>query len=60
MAELAGYWRDRAIEWAQEAGDSVMQGYVLLKKSQAAWDDRDALGMRTLAQAVQESLAAAT
>lgn len=54
VAEMAGYWRDRAIEWAQEAGDSVMQGYVLLKKSQAAWDDRDAVDMRTLAQGVQE------
>jgi tetratricopeptide (TPR) repeat protein len=31
-----------------------MQGYVLLKKSQAAWDDRDALRMLALARAVQE------
>lgn len=30
-----------------------MQGYVLLKKSQAAWDDRDGLRMLTLAQAAQ-------
>ena len=49
----AGYWRDRAIEWAQESGDTAMQGYVLLKKAQAAYDDRDALRMLTLAQAVQ-------
>ncbi|HEU5158425.1 MAG TPA: XRE family transcriptional regulator [Streptosporangiaceae bacterium] len=54
MPELAGYWRDRAVEWAQAAGDVSMQGYVLLKKSQAAWDDRDGLGMLTLAQAVHE------
>lgn len=30
-----------------------MQGYVLLKKSQAAWDERDGLRMLTLAQAVR-------
>ena len=33
---LSGHWRDRAMEWAQEAGDLPMQGYLLLKKSQAA------------------------
>ncbi|WP_198679361.1 helix-turn-helix domain-containing protein [Thermomonospora amylolytica] len=54
MPELAGYWRDRAVEWAQAAGDFPMQGYVLLKKSQAAWDERDALRMLTLAEASQE------
>jgi transcriptional regulator with XRE-family HTH domain len=52
--KLADYWRDRAIEWAQEAGDLPMQGYILLKKSQAAWDNRDASRMLALAQAVQE------
>src|SRR5262249_18601268 len=52
--ELANYWRDRATEWAQEAGDGAMQGYVLLKKSQAAWDERDAPRMLTLSQAVQD------
>ncbi|MBO2460346.1 helix-turn-helix domain-containing protein [Actinomadura violacea] len=50
----AGYWRDRAMEWAQTAADSRMQGYVLLKKAQAAWDERDAVGMTTFVQAVQE------
>ncbi|WP_371547551.1 hypothetical protein OG266_20170 [Streptomyces sp. NBC_00554] len=50
----ATYWRDRALEFAQEASDFSMQGYVLLKKSQAAWDERDALHMLTMAQAVQE------
>ncbi|GAA0237738.1 helix-turn-helix transcriptional regulator [Cryptosporangium japonicum] len=50
----AAYWRDRATEWAQEAGDLAMQGYVLLRKSQAAWDDRDAPRMLTLARAAQE------
>jgi transcriptional regulator with XRE-family HTH domain len=48
---LSAHWRDRATEWAQEAGDWPMQGYILLKKSQAAWDDRDGLCMLTLAQA---------
>jgi transcriptional regulator with XRE-family HTH domain len=52
--KLADYWRDRAVEWAQEAGDLAMQGYILLKKSQAAWDTRDASRMLALAQAVQE------
>src|SRR6266567_2735311 len=52
--ELANYWRDRAMEWAQVSGDTPMQGYVLLKKSQAVWDKRDALRMLTLAEAAQE------
>jgi transcriptional regulator with XRE-family HTH domain len=52
--KLADYWRDRAVEWAQEAGDMSMQGYILLKKSQAAWDNRDAVRMLTLAQAAQD------
>jgi hypothetical protein len=54
MPEMADHWRDRAIDWAQEAGDLPMQGYVILKKSQAAWDDRDAPRMPALARAVQE------
>jgi tetratricopeptide (TPR) repeat protein len=54
VPDLANYWRDRAIEWAQVTGDTAMQGYVLLKKSQAAWDERDALRMLTLAEAAQE------
>jgi hypothetical protein len=49
----AGYWHDRAIEWAQEAGDLAMQGYVLMKKSQMAYERRDALRVLTLAQAAQ-------
>ncbi|MGH3753375.1 MAG: XRE family transcriptional regulator [Pseudonocardiaceae bacterium] len=51
---LSGHWRDRAMEWAQEAGDLPMQGYLLLKKSQAAWDERDGLRMLTLAQAAHD------
>ncbi|MEW1837780.1 helix-turn-helix transcriptional regulator [Nonomuraea angiospora] len=54
MPEPAGYWRDRAMEWAQATGDFPMQGYVLLKKSQSAWDQRDALRMLTFAEATQE------
>jgi hypothetical protein len=52
--KTACYWRDRAMEWAQEAGNIAFQGYVLLRKSQAAWDERDALHMLTLAQAAQD------
>jgi DNA-binding XRE family transcriptional regulator/tetratricopeptide (TPR) repeat protein len=47
------YWHDRAIEWAQESGDLAMQGYVLLKKAQLAYDEREPTRMLTLAQAVQ-------
>jgi hypothetical protein len=51
---LAGYWHDRAAEWAQMAGDMALQGYVLLKKSQAAWDERDAARMLMLARAARQ------
>ncbi|WUH97337.1 helix-turn-helix domain-containing protein [Spirillospora sp. NBC_00431] len=54
MPDLANYWRDRAVEWAQASRDLPMQGYVLLKKSQAAWDDRNAVRMLTLAEACQD------
>lgn len=46
-----GYWHDRAMEWAQAANDTAMQGYILLKKAQAAYDDRDAHQLATLAEA---------
>ena len=48
-----GYWHDRAMEWAQESGDTAMQGYILLKKSQTAWDARDGTRMLSLAQVAQ-------
>lgn len=51
----ASFWHDRAIEWAQEAGDMPMQGYVLLKKSQMAYEERDGLRVLTFAQAAQYS-----
>jgi hypothetical protein len=41
------------MEWAQEAGDTAMCGYVLLKKAQVAFDEREPLRMLTLAQAAQ-------
>jgi tetratricopeptide (TPR) repeat protein len=54
VPDTADYWRDRAMEWAQAAGDGPMQGYILLKKSQSAWDQRNATRMLTLAEAVQD------
>ncbi|MEV6603504.1 helix-turn-helix transcriptional regulator [Kutzneria sp. NPDC051319] len=52
---LATFWRDRATEWAQVSGDLAMQGYVLLKKAQAAYDERDGAAMLSLAEAAQSS-----
>jgi transcriptional regulator with XRE-family HTH domain len=49
----ATYWYDRATEWAQEAHHPAMQGYVLLRKSQMAYDSRDAIRILTLAQAAE-------
>jgi len=34
LLPAASYWQDRAEQWAQEAGDLPLQGYILLKKSQ--------------------------
>ncbi|MGI8450809.1 MAG: hypothetical protein ACR2MP_27245 [Streptosporangiaceae bacterium] len=51
---MAGYWHDRAVERAQMAGEPALQGYVLLKKSQAAWDERDAPRMLLLARAARQ------
>lgn len=47
----AAYWYDRAMEWAQEAQDDSMQAYVLIKKSQMAYDGRELARMLTLAEA---------
>ncbi|HKR51819.1 MAG TPA: hypothetical protein VJT72_20000 [Pseudonocardiaceae bacterium] len=49
----ACFWYDRATEWAQAAGDTAAQGYILLRKSQMAYEDRDAVRVLTLAQAAQ-------
>jgi len=45
---------DRAMEWAQAAGSLPMQGYVLLKKSQMAYETRDTGTLLTLAQAAKD------
>jgi transcriptional regulator with XRE-family HTH domain len=50
----ATYWYDRAMEWAQEAHDTAMQGYVLLRKSQMAYDLRDAHRVVTFAEAARQ------
>jgi transcriptional regulator with XRE-family HTH domain len=51
--ERAALWYSRATEWAQEAGDTAAQGYILLRKSQMAYEERDARRVLTLAQAAQ-------
>jgi DNA-binding XRE family transcriptional regulator len=51
--DQALYWHDRAMDWAQQATDPAMQGYILLRKSQAAWDDRDGQRVLMLARAAQ-------
>lgn len=51
----AAYWYDRAMEWAQESGDYVMQSYLLLKKSQMAYDARDPARVAALAQAAENA-----
>ncbi|WP_227837356.1 helix-turn-helix domain-containing protein [Nocardia aurantia] len=47
----ATFLYDRAMEWAQAAGSLPMQGYILLKKSQMAYETRDSGTVLTLAQA---------
>ncbi|KPM50378.1 XRE family transcriptional regulator [Frankia sp. R43] len=47
----AAHWYDRAMEWAQAAQELPMQGYILLRKSQMAYGDRDAARVLVLAQA---------
>lgn len=53
-APSATYWYDRAMEWAQAANDTAMQGYILLKKSQMAYEERDAHRVATFAEAAQQ------
>ncbi len=50
-SSTATYWYDRAMEWAQIANDTAMQGYILLRKSQMAYEERDAQRVATLAEA---------
>jgi hypothetical protein len=42
---------DRAMEWAQEAQNRELQAFVLLRKAQTAYDDRDASRMLGLTRA---------
>ncbi|MDQ1246642.1 MAG: Transcriptional regulator [Actinomycetota bacterium] len=51
--DQATYWYDRATEWAQEAHNPAMQGYVLLRKSQMAYDHHDGIRVLTLAEAAE-------
>ena len=50
---LAGYWHDRAVEWAQMSGETALLGYVLLKMRLVAWVVRDAPRMLLLARAAR-------
>ena len=50
----ATFWYDRAMEWAQEAQDTAMQGYVLLKKSQMVYEERDAHRVVAFAEAAHQ------
>ncbi|WP_433294433.1 helix-turn-helix domain-containing protein [Actinoplanes sp. CA-030573] len=47
----AGYWYDRAMEYAQLCGDLSWQGFVLLRKSQMAYESRSANRVRLFARA---------
>lgn len=50
----ATFLYDRSMEWAQAAGSLPMQGYVLLKRSEMAYDSRDAGTLLGLARAAKE------
>ncbi|MFC8528549.1 XRE family transcriptional regulator [Nocardia sp. NPDC057227] len=50
----ATFLYDRSMEWAQAAGSLPMQGYVLLKKSQMAYETGDIGTLRALARAADE------
>jgi hypothetical protein len=49
----AGYWYDRAMQYAQEARSPGLQGWVLLRKSQLAFDVRDPAAVGSLADAAR-------
>ncbi|MGH8903719.1 MAG: helix-turn-helix domain-containing protein [Egibacteraceae bacterium] len=51
--QAATYWTDRAMEWAQEAGNHVLVSYVLMRKSHQARDQRDGERVIGLAQVAQ-------
>ncbi|MFJ7910243.1 hypothetical protein [Kitasatospora sp. NPDC096204] len=56
--DRALFWSDRAMEWAQEAGDDVMAAYVLFRKSNQATAQRNAPKAVSLARAAQRSVGA--
>jgi transcriptional regulator with XRE-family HTH domain len=49
-ARAATHWADRAMEWAQEAGDPLLVSYVLVRKADQAAATRDAPRTIGLAQ----------
>jgi hypothetical protein len=49
-ARAATHWADRAMEWAQEAGNPLMVSYVLVRKADQAAATRDAARATGLAQ----------
>lgn len=51
--EASLYWSDRSMEWAQEADDSLMQSYVLYRKSNQAHSRGSAQQAVGLAHAAQ-------
>ncbi len=51
----AGFWADRAIEWATEAGDHAMVAYTLARKAHQAAEGGDAARTVGLAQAAGRS-----
>lgn len=51
-ATKAAYWYDQAMEAAQLCGDLSMQGYILIRKSQMAYDARAGHQVRAFAQAI--------
>ncbi|WP_406202140.1 hypothetical protein OH807_23315 [Kitasatospora sp. NBC_01560] len=53
--DRAGYWSDRAMEWAQETGDDVMAAYLLFRKSNQATARRNAQQAVGLARAAQRA-----
>ncbi|MGH3327943.1 MAG: helix-turn-helix domain-containing protein [Streptomycetales bacterium] len=50
----AMFWSDRASQWAQAAGDHQMVAYMLVRKSNIAVLDNDALSVITLAAAARK------
>jgi transcriptional regulator with XRE-family HTH domain len=54
-ARAAMHWADRAMEWAQEAGNPLLVSYVLVRKADQAAATRDAPRTIGLAQSALQS-----